>query len=284
MVWFSRAKIKLVILLGLALVNQRVLADYVYNMTPGVTEISRGIHSLHMTIFWICVVVGVLVFSVMFYAIIYHRKSRGVEVANFHESTLVEIIWTLIPFAILIGMAIPATHMLIKMNDTRTDSEITIKITGYQWYWGYEYLGEGVNLISRLSTPQDQIHNRDIKGKHYLLEVDQHLVVPIGKKIRFLTTANDVIHSWWVPDLGIKKDAIPGFINEAWARIETAGLYRGQCAELCGVNHGFMPIVVEATSNEAYETWLSQQKQLANQASNPVAPSSATDHPSHPAP
>lgn len=247
-------------LLALSLYSQTILADYAYNMTKGVTEISRGIHALHMTIFWICVAVGIIVFSVMFYAIIYHRKSRGVEVAHFHESTIIEIIWTLIPFAILIGMAIPATHMLIKMNDTHTDSEITIKITGYQWHWGYEYLGEGVQFMSNLTTPQDQIHNRDVKGPHYLLEVDKHLVLPIGKKIRFLTTASDVIHSWWVPALGIKKDAIPGFINEAWARIETPGLYRGQCAELCGVNHGFMPIVVEAISSEAYETWLQQQK------------------------
>lgn len=237
------------------------LANYAFNMTKGVTEISRGIHSLHMTIFWICVAVGIVVFSVMFYAIIYHRKSKGVEIAHFHESTFVEIIWTLIPFAILVGMAIPATQMLIKMNNT-ADSEITIKITGYQWYWGYEYLGEGVQFMSTLSTPQDQIHNRDVKSKHYLLEVDKHLVVPIGKKIRFLTTASDVIHSWWVPALGIKKDAIPGFINEAWARIETPGLYRGQCAELCGANHGFMPIVVEAIPNEAYVTWLSEQKAM----------------------
>jgi len=260
MTFFPRARNVLIVLLGSCLLSQAAKADYTYNMTAGVTAISRGIHSLHMTIFWICVVVGVIVFSVMFYAILYHRKSRGVEVAHFHESTLVEIIWTLIPFAILIGMAIPATRMLIKMNDTKTDSEITIKITGYQWYWNYEYLGEGVQVTSRLSTSQDQIRNRDVKSPYYLLEVDKHLVVPIGKKIRFLTTANDVIHSWWVPALGIKKDAIPGFINEAWTRIETPGLYRGQCAELCGVNHGYMPIVVEATTKESYENWLSEQK------------------------
>lgn len=242
------------------LFTQDCLADYVYNMTEGVTEISRGIHSLHMTIFWICVVVGIIVFSVMFYAIIYHRKSRGAQAAHFHESTLVEILWTLIPFAILVGMAIPATNMLIKMDDTRTDSELSIKITGYQWYWGYEYLGQGVHFMSRTTTPSDQIRNRDVKSKHYLLEVDKHLVVPIGKKIRILTTANDVIHSWWVPALGIKKDAIPGFINEAWARIDKEGIYRGQCAELCGANHGFMPIVVEAKSIADYEAWLASEK------------------------
>lgn len=262
------------------------MADYVYNMTQGVTEISRGIHSLHMTIFWICVAVGIVVFSVMFYAIIYHRKSKGAQAAHFHESTFVEIIWTLIPFAILVGMAIPATHMLIKMNDTR-DFDITIKITGHQWYWGYEYLGQGIQFMSRSTTSQDQILNRDVKSKYYLLEVDKHLLVPIGKKIRLLTTANDVIHSWWVPALGIKKDAIPGFINEAWTKIEVPGLYRGQCAELCGANHGFMPIVVEAVSNEAYEHWLAEQKAANNPSPAPNAVNTdnktegSTGHSSH---
>jgi cytochrome c oxidase subunit 2 len=233
---------------------------YTLNMTPGVTEISQGIHTLHMTIFWICVAVGVVVFAVMFYAIIYHRKSRGVIAANFHESTLVEIVWTLIPFAILVAMAIPATHMLLKMDDTKTDSEITIKVTGYQWRWEYEYLGEGVRFVSNSTTTLDQIHGRDIKNVHYLLQVDNPLVLPIGKKVRILTTANDVIHSWWVPALGIKKDAIPGFINEAWAKIETPGTYRGQCAELCGVNHGYMPIVVEAKTPDEYHAWLESKK------------------------
>lgn len=240
--------------------TQIALADYTINMTRGVTEISRGIHTLHMTIFWICVVVGIAVFSVMFYAIIYHRKSRGAKAAHFHENTLVEVVWTLIPFAILVGMAIPATHLLIKMDDTRHDSDLTIKITGYQWRWGYEYLGEGLQFISNLTTSQDQIHNRDVKGQHYLLEVDNPLVLPVGKKIRFLMTANDVIHSWWVPMLGIKKDAVPGFINESWTRIDTPGIYRGQCAELCGANHGYMPIVVEAKSWEAYQAWLESKK------------------------
>ncbi len=266
MVLISQFWTRLIVLLAALLFSHIALADYTYNMTEGVTEISRGIHALHMAIFWICVAVGTVVFSVMFYAIIYHRKSRGAKAAHFHESTTVEIIWTLIPFAILVGMAIPATHMLIKMDDTRTDSAMTIKVTGHQWYWSYEYLGEGVQFISNLLTPQDQILNRDVKNKHYLLEVDKHLVVPINKKIRFLTTANDVIHSWWVPALGIKRDAIPGFINEAWARIETPGLYRGQCAELCGVKHGFMPIVVEAVSSEVYENWLAQQKTEANKS------------------
>lgn len=264
-------------------INQEALAAYTVNMTRGVTPISRGIHSLHMTIFWICVVVGIIVFSVMFYAIIYHRKSKGAVAAHFHESTVVEIIWTLIPFAILIAMAIPATKMLLVMDNTETDSEISIKITGYQWRWEYEYLGEGVRFMSNSISSQDQIQNRDVKGEHYLLEVDNPLVVPIGKKIRFLTTANDVIHAWWVPALGIKKDAIPGFINEAWAVIEESGTYRGQCAELCGANHGFMPIVVEAKTVDDYEQWLASQKTPPQQKSEPEVstntPSPAVSHP-----
>jgi len=253
--------------LGLALLlamNSTAKAEYVFNMTKGVTEISRGIHNLHMIIFGICVAIGICVFSVMFYAIIRHRKSLGAEAAHFHENTLVELIWTLIPFAILIAMTIPAAKLLIKMHDTAHDSELSIKITGHQWYWEYEYLGEGVRIISRLSTSQDQIQNRDIKNQHYLREVDNHLVVPLKKKIRFLTTANDVIHSWWVPALGIKKDAIPGFINEAWAKVEQPGIYRGQCAELCGALHGFMPIVVEVKTEDEYLTWLAAQKAAIN--------------------
>ncbi len=237
-------------------------ADYVFNMTPGITQISQGIHQLHMTIFWICVVIGAGVFSVMFYAIFWHRKSRGVTAAHFHENTTVEIIWTLIPFTILILMAVPAARLLIKMNDTKTDSDLSIKITGHQWYWEYEYLGEGVRLFSRISTPQDQIQNRDIKNEHYLREVDTPLVLPEKKKIRFLTTSNDVIHAWWMPALGVKKDAIPGFINEAWAIIEKTGIYRGQCAELCGALHGFMPIVIDVKPEAEYQAWLQSQKAM----------------------
>jgi cytochrome c oxidase subunit 2 len=240
--------------------SQPTQAEYVFNMTQGVTEISHAIHSLHMTIFWICVGIGVCVFSVMFYAIIWHRKSRGVVASHFHENTFVEIVWTIIPFSILIAMAIPATHLLIKMHDTKTDSALSIKITGHQWRWEYEYLGEGVRFISNLTTPKLETQNRAPKNPHYLREVDNPLVVPIGKKIRFLTTASDVIHSWWVPALGFKKDAIPGFINEAWAKIERPGIYRGQCAELCGVLHGFMPIVVEAKTEEEYQAWLAEKK------------------------
>ncbi|MEY3182819.1 MAG: putative cytochrome c oxidase subunit 2 [Pseudomonadota bacterium] len=242
----------------LAFLSGNVWADYTLNMTRGVTSISHDMYRLHMTIFWVCVVIGIAVFAVMFYAIIYHRHSIGAKAAHFHENTTVEIIWTIIPVLILVAMAVPATKVLIKMNDT-TDSDLTIKVTGYQWRWEYEYMGKGVRFLSNLATPAEQIKNRDVKNPLYLLEVDKPLVVPIGKKIRFLTTASDVIHSWWVPALGIKKDAIPGSINEAWAKIEKVGIYRGQCAELCGVNHGFMPIVVDARTPEAFEEWLSQQ-------------------------
>jgi cytochrome c oxidase subunit 2 len=256
------------ILIGLlGIVHLPAQADYVLNMTPGVTEISRGIHQLHMTIFWICVIIGAVVFSVMFYAIIWHRKSRGVKAAHFHENIWVEITWTIIPFTILMLMAVPAARLLIKMNDTERDSTLSIKITGHQWYWEYEYLGEGVKLFSRLLTSDDQIQNRDRKGPHYLREVDVPLIVPEKQKIRFLTTSDDVIHSWWVPALGIKKDAIPGFINEAWAIIDDPGTYRGQCAELCGAMHGFMPIVVEAKPEAEYQTWLQTQKAAQNKSS-----------------
>lgn len=224
-------------------------------MTEGVTPVSKEIFHLHMLIFWICVGIGVVTFGVMFYAIIYHRKSRGAVAANFHDSLTVEIIWTIIPFLILVGMAIPATKVLLFMDNT-DDSELTVKITGYMWKWEYEYLGTGVRYFSNLTTTFDQIHNRDTKDPNYLLEVDNRLILPTNRKIRFITTANDVIHSWFVPKLGVKKDAIPGFTNETWAIIEQSGVYRGQCTELCGVNHGFMPIVVEAVSPEEFDTWL----------------------------
>lgn len=238
-------------------------ADWQVNMTPGVTEISQQVYGLHMIIFWICVVIGIVVFGVMFWSIIAHRKSLGVKPATFHESTTVEIIWTAIPFAILIGMAVPATSALINIYDS-SESELDIKITGYQWKWHYDYLEEGVGFFSNLSTPADQIYNRQDKweNENYLLEVDEPVVVPINKKIRFLVTANDVIHSWWVPEIAVKKDAIPGFVNEAWTIIPEPGFYRGQCAELCGKDHGFMPIVVEAKTQEDYDAWMAE-RQLA---------------------
>ena len=237
-------------------------AAWEVNMDPGVTEISREIYGLHMTIFWICVAIGVVVFGIMLWSILHHRKSQGVTPSNFHESTSLEILWTLIPFAILIIMAIPATATLVKMYDA-DDAAIDIKITGYQWKWRYDYLAEDFGYLSSLSTPADAIYNRMDKGEHYLLEVDEPLVVPINQKIRFLITANDVIHSWWVPALAVKKDAIPGFINEAWARIEEPGIYRGQCTELCGKDHAYMPVVVKAVPEPEYQAWVAEKKAKA---------------------
>ena len=236
-----------------------VWADYTLNMPVGVTSVSREIYHLHMLIFWICCAIGVLVFSVMFYAIIFHRKSRGAVAANFHDSLVVEIIWTIIPFIILVAMAVPATKVLFKMDDVE-DSELTIKVTGFMWRWQYDYLDKNISFTSDLSTPNIETQNRSPKSANYLREVDNPLVVPVGVKIRFLTTANDVIHSWWVPDLGVKKDAIPGFINETWALIDKPGVYRGQCAELCGARHAFMPIVVKALPKEEFEKWVIAQQ------------------------
>jgi cytochrome c oxidase subunit 2 len=244
------------------------------NMTPGVTELGREIYDLHMIILWICVAIGVAVFGVMFYSIIFHRKSRGVTPATFHESTTVEIAWTVVPFFILIAMAVPATTTLLTLYDT-DDSELDILITGYQWKWKYEYLneeGENVSFFSNLRTPQAEIYNDEAKGEYYLLEVDEPMVLPVNTKVRFLVTANDVIHSWWVPALAVKRDAIPGFINETWARPTEQGIYRGQCSELCGKSHGFMPIVVNVVSKEEYGQWIaakqteaSEVKQLTSQ-------------------
>lgn len=234
-------------------------ADSIWNMTPGVTDISRNVYDLHMLILWICVFIGIGVFGVMFWSIYHHRKSRGAEPAQFHESTLVEVVWTVVPMVILISMAIPATQVLIRMADA-SEAELTIKVTGYQWLWHYEYLDEDVKFFSALSTPHDQIYGGAPKGEHYLLEVDNPLVVPVGTKIRFLFTAADVIHSWWVPALGWKQDTIPGFINENWTLIEKPGTYRGQCTELCGRGHAYMPIVVEAVSPAEFQEWLARQR------------------------
>lgn len=234
-------------------------ADFALNMTPGATAISREVYELHMLIFWICVAIGAGVFGVMFWSIYHHRKSRGAVPAQFHESTLVEVIWTVIPILILVGMAIPATKTLVRMADAR-EAGLTIKVTGYQWRWRYDYLDEGLGFFSTLATPQAQIHNAATKDENYLLNVDRPLVVPVGQKIRILTTAADVIHSWWVPALGWKRDAIPGFINESWTQIDKPGVYRGQCAELCGKDHAFMPIVVEAVPEAEFQRWLARMK------------------------
>ena len=249
------------------------MADYQLNMTPGVTPISHDVYRLHMAAFWICVGIGVVVFGVMFYSIIMHRKSRHPTPAKFSQHLGLEITWAVIPFLILVIIAVPATVVLFRMNDTR-NSDVVIKVTGYQWKWRYEYLNQGISFYSNLSTPMDQRMNYAPKGEHYLLEVDQPLVVPVGEKIRFLVTANDVIHSWWVPDLGIKQDAIPGFIHEAWASIEKPGTYRGQCAELCGAGHGFMPIVVNAVSPKEFAQWV--QKMSKNKVNvNTALPTKA---------
>ncbi|WP_439651362.1 cytochrome c oxidase subunit II [Photobacterium atrarenae] len=229
------------------------------NMTAGVTDVSQRVYDLHMTILYICVAIGIVVFGVMFWAILHHRKSKGAVAASFHESTKVEILWTLIPFVILILMAIPATQTLLAMEDT-TESDITVQITGSQWKWHYRYFDEDVEFYSLLATTRAQIANERDKRDNYLLEVNRPLVLPIGKKVRFLITSQDVIHSWWVPDFAVKKDANPGFINEAWTRIDKPGVYRGQCAELCGKDHGFMPIVVIAKSQDEYQQWLQATK------------------------
>lgn len=253
---------------GLLLWSGAALAGYELNMTRGVTPVSREVYDLHMLIFWICVVIGIAVFGVMFYSIYHHRKSRGAKAAQFHESATVEMLWTVVPMLILIVMAIPATKTLIAMEDT-SDPDLTVTVTGYQWKWKYDYLDEGIGFFSSLSTPREQIENRAEKGEHYLLEVDNPLVLPVGKKIRILTTAADVLHAWWVPDLGWKRDAIPGFINENWTRIDKPGIYRGQCTELCGKDHGFMPVVVKAVPEAEYEAWVAgiQQEQAAQLAS-----------------
>lgn len=237
-----------------------IYAQSTLNMTQGVTQISEQVYELHMLIFYICCAIALVVFGVMFYAIINHRKSRGAVAAQFHESLKVEIIWTVIPVLILIAMAIPATKTLMAMEDT-TRSDLTIKITGSQWKWHYEYFGEEIAFFSLLSTSAKAIDGTEEKGEHYLLEVDNPLVLPINKKVRFLLTSDDVIHSWWVPDFAVKKDTIPGFINEAWTKIDKPGIYRGQCAELCGQAHGFMPIVVHAMEENDYEIWLQTKRE-----------------------
>ncbi|MCH1929960.1 cytochrome c oxidase subunit II [Shewanella sp. A25] len=236
-----------------------------FNMTQGVTEISGKVYHLHMTILYICCAIGLVVFGVMIYAMINHRKSKGAVASHFHESTKVEIAWTIIPFLILIMMAIPATKTLIAMEDP-TNADLTVKVTGSQWKWHYSYFDQDIEFYSILATPRAQIEGAEAKGEHYLLEVDKPLVLPIHRKIRFLMTSEDVIHSWWVPAFAVKKDANPGFINEAWTRIDEPGIYRGQCAELCGKDHGFMPIVVKALPEAEFDSWVAEQKQAAGAA------------------
>lgn len=232
------------------------------NMTPGVTEVGQQVYDLHMLIFWICVWTGVGVFGFMLYSMLAYRKSKGHKPSTFHENTVAELAWTIIPAVILIVMAVPASRTLIEIYDT-SEADLDVLITGYQWKWKYEYVGqegEKVSFFSSLRTPREEMANEVAKGEHYLLEVDNPLVLPVDKKVRLLLTANDVIHSWWVPALTVKKDAIPGFINEAWTKPTETGVYRGQCAELCGRDHGFMPVVVNVVEQDEFDSWFAEKQ------------------------
>jgi len=240
-----------------------------WNLPPPMTPMAQQMFDLHAYIFWICVVIFIGVFGVMFYSLYKHRKSLGHAAEQFHENTLVEIVWTVIPFVILLVMAYPATKTILAMKDTSA-ADITVKVTGYQWKWGYDYLQDGFGYYSTLKTPLAQIEGLEPKGEHYLLEVDNPMVVPVDAKVRLLITAADVLHAWWVPALGVKQDAIPGFVRDSWFKAEKPGIFRGQCAELCGKEHGFMPIVVEVKSKEDYAKWVGEQKQkLASAAPDP---------------
>ena len=251
-------------------------ARWQLNMGKGVTQTARMAWEAHMVALWVCVVIGLIVFAAIGYAVFAFRKSNGAVAAQFSHNTRAEIVWTVIPVIILVVMAVPATAKLIAMYDTR-DAEMTVKITGYQWMWQYEYLGQDVRFFSRLDSESDRIRQSGqrpdpARHPHYLLDVDNPLVLPVDTKVRFVITSDDVIHSWWVPALGWKQDAIPGFINEGWTRIEQPGTYRGQCAELCGKDHGFMPIVVQALPRAEFDAWLAQRKA---EAAPPPAPAAA---------
>ncbi len=253
---------RLAVLWTLALLSGVAQAAYDLNFQAPASKLARDVYDMHIWMMWVCLAIFVIVFSAMFYSIIKHRKSLGGTPATFHENTQIEILWTVIPFIILVIMVWPVTVTLLNMRDS-SNPDLTIKATGYQWKWGYDYLkgeGEGIKFMSVLSTPQEQIHNLAPKGPNYLLEVDNHLVVPVNKKVRILTTANDVIHAWYVPSLAVKQDAVPGFIRDAWFKADREGIFRGQCAELCGKDHGYMPIVVEVVSQEKYAAWVGEQK------------------------
>jgi len=248
-----------------AVVSQMALADYAYNLQPPASRIAQDVFSLHNLIMLVCLGIFVVVFGAMFYSLIKHRKSKGHQAAHFHENTTVEVVWTVIPFLILMGMAYPAAKVVIDMKDT-SNPDLTIKITGYQWKWGYDYLNEDIGFYSNLATPREQIDGSAAKGEHYLLEVDEPMVVPVGKRVRLLITANDVLHAWWVPALGAKQDAIPGFIRDTWFQADKIGTFRGQCVELCGKDHGFMPIVVNVVSEADYAAWVAGKKGAAQAA------------------
>ena len=250
---------------GGVLLSSRANAEFALNLAPPASLLARQIFDLHATILWICLAIMVVVFVPMAIALLRHRRSLGHPAAKFHDNARLEIAWTVVPVLILVAMAWPATRLIAAMKDT-SKPEVTIKVTGHQWKWEYEYLGEDIRYMSNSSTPKAQIEGGEQRGEHYLLEVDRPLVVPVGRKIRLVLTASDVIHSWWVPALGVKQDAVPGFIRDAWFSAEAAGTYRGQCAELCGVGHGFMPVVVDVVSDEQYAAWKQQQKALAADA------------------
>ncbi len=238
----------------------QALADWQINFQTPETEVAHRIYDLHILVLMVCLGIFIVVFGAMFYALFKHRKSVGHEAHPFHENTTVEVIWTIIPFFILAGLAWPATKAVLDQKDT-SNPDLTIKVVGHQWKWEYDYMKDGVKFMSVLATPQDQIDNKAPKDEHYLLEVDQPMVVPVGKKVRLLITSDDVIHAWWVPALGVKQDAIPGYIKDSWFRVDKPGIYRGQCAELCGKGHAFMPIVVKAEPEADYQAWLATKKQ-----------------------
>ena len=244
-----------------------------WNLRPAGSKLAEDIHDLHEYVMLLCTVIFIGVFSFMFYSVYAHRKSQGHKAAQFHENTTIEILWTVIPALILIGIAWPTTRTVVAQKDT-SNPDLTIKVTGYQWKWGYDYVkgeGEGISFISTLSTPREQIENKAEKGPNYLLEVDNELIVPVGKKVRILTTAADVIHSWWVPAFGAKQDAMPGFIRDLWFRAREPGTFRSQCVELCGKEHGFMPIVVTVVSQDEYTKWVGDQmKLIAAKADDPT--------------
>jgi cytochrome c oxidase subunit 2 len=255
-------------------------ADWQLNLPPGVTEISRQIYDLHMLIFWVCVVIAVLVFGVMSYALVAFKKKEGVRPATWDHSTAAEIIWTVIPVLILVAMAIPAARALVFIEDTR-GTEMTIKITGYQWKWNYEYMDKGVSFYSNLARASNAARQMNsgidpYTVENYLLEVDRPLILPAGVKIRYLLTSGDVNHAWWVQPFGVKRDAIPGYLNEGWFQVDEPGIYRGQCAELCGKDHGFMPIVVKVLPKDQFDAWLTEQKNGATAAASAAPTATAT--------
>lgn len=265
-------------LMGLGVYSSSAVSSK-YNLPEPQTTIAQQIYDQHIWALWICLVIFIIVFGVMGYSIVKHRKSVGYKAANFHHSTAVEILWTAIPCIILVFMAWPATKTVMAMKDT-TEADITVKVTGYQWMWSYDYLqgqGEGIKFYSQLATPQSEIRNETPKSENYLLEVNNRLVVPVGKKIRIILTANDVIHAWWVPALGVKQDAIPGFIRDTWFTADNVGVYRGQCAELCGKEHGFMPIVVEVVEEQQYTKWVADQLKTAATNTNAAIASVAAE-------